>query len=353
MLAGCQRLISLPPWTTCLFGPLTFILRTLEIFDRNGCRPQQVLLPTIEIFDLPLPVASDPNEAVAPRFAALPVTPDRLPDKDNTLQLIKSLFGRSHPLINFLHEQHFRDMVKILYNQFHDQRDACTRFLPLFHHALALGHLFHREQHRERGCDIALKDARYHFYTGQKLLDITQTDNMISVQALVCGAVFLISTSRMSRAHALLSLASSGAIRLGLHCDVTTKPHISSEDRSMRMLVFIALAKLDAYTHLILDLPRLLPESLVDTGVNSYYATFGNGSKPELDPDMESSIKHLELLNFTGAARRAVFTDAATGEAVDAIKLSHLGAIEKNLQHWTQDISVLLARIAKRDNNSM
>lgn len=356
MLAGCRRLISSPPWASYLYGPLSetaFILRILETFDRKGLQLQYALLSTTEIFDLPFPVTDDANNEATLSFAVLPAVPYSLPDIDDTLRLIGSLFDRSHPFLDFLHEQHFRDMVTILYHHSHTQRDACTRFLPLFHHVLALGYLFSHELHRERGCDPVVKNAVHHFQAGQRMLNTTQCDNLLSVQTLLCGAVFLISTSRMSRAHGLLSLASSGAVRMGLHCDVTTKHHVSPEERSIRVLLFTTLAKLDALVSLILDLPRLLPHSLVDTGVNSFYATFGHGSSQKLDPSMAVSIKHLELLTYTSATRRTIFTDAATGEAVDTVKLSRLATLEKDLYHWTEEISTLLARLTRQVHNSL
>lgn len=355
MLAGCQRLITSPPWSTRLYGPLSetaFVLRTLEIFNRSEPQARQVPFPTIDIFDLPLPPNGDLGKDLVFASTMLPSLPS-LPDRDHTTRLIDFLFDLSHSLLDFLHERHFRDMVKMLYDQYQTQKDACARFLPLFHNVLALGCLFHHGLHGELGCEIVLKDAMRHFDTSQRMLVLTQTDNLISVQSLLCGAVFLMSTSRMSRAHALLSLASSGAIRLGLHCDVTANHQVSPEERSMRILLFTALAKVDAYINLILDLPRLLPQSLVDAGVNNFYATFGNGSVFDIGPDMGASIKHLELLTYTRATRQAVFTDAATGEAVETVKLSSLELLEKDLHQWTQDISHLLSRIVKQNHNSM
>lgn len=354
MLAGCRRLISSPPWNTHLYGPLSetaFILRTLEIFKLNRVDVRQALLPTLGIFDLPLPAARNVNDPLP----ATPTihSPDNLPSRDDTLRLIKSLFDRCHPFMDFLHEQYFRDMVTILYDQSPAQNDACVRFLPLFHYAIALGHLFDRDQHRQSGCHVPLDSAMCHFNIGQKVLDITQSDNLISVQALLCGAIFLVATSRISRAHTFLSLASSGAIRLGLHCDVTGKPTMTGQERSMRILVFTTLARLDFYASLVLDLPPLLPEAVVDTGINTLYITLGNGASRELDANTEASIKHLELLRFTSATRRAVFTDATTGEAIEGIKTSLLDALEGRLLHWTQDISLLLARISQQDQNSV
>lgn len=121
----------------------------------------------------------------------------------------------------------------------------------------------------------------------------------------------------------------------------------------MRILVFTTLARLDLYASLVLDLPALLPGHVIDSGVNTVYATLGNGATRELDANTEASIKHLELLRFTSVTRRAVFTDSTTGEAIETIKTSLIDAFERRLLHWTQDISMLLAKITRQEKNSM
>ncbi|ETN44027.1 uncharacterized protein HMPREF1541_10892 [Cyphellophora europaea CBS 101466] len=226
MLAGCRRLISSPPWNTYLYGPLSetaFILRVLEIFNLNRSDVREALVPTLGIFDLPLSVARNGDGLIPPMPSLW--GPNELPNREDTQQLITTLLGGSHPLMSFLHAQYFPETVNLLYES--PNNAACTRFLPLFHQSLAVAHIFDNKRHRQRGCHVGLDTAMYHFNVGQKLLDVTQSDNLITVQALLCGAIFLMSTSRIARAHAFLSLASSGAIRLGLHCDVTAKPNMT------------------------------------------------------------------------------------------------------------------------------
>lgn len=353
MLAGCRRLISSPPRNTYLYGPLSetaFILRILEIFNLDRSELRQALLPTLAIFDLPFPAARNASDDSSIPPSPSCWSPDELPNRGDTMRLVHSLFDRCQSLMGFLHEGYFQEMIALLYESPYD--NACRRCLPLLYHVLALGHLYDCERHRQLGCHAALDTAMCRFTTGQRLLDIAQSDNLVSVQALLCGAMFLVSTSRISRAHTFLSLASSGAISLGLHCNITTKPKMTEHERSMRILVFIALARLDLYASLVLDLPPLLSEDVIDTGINTVYATLGNGTSRELDVGTEASIKHLELLKFTSVTRRAVFTDATTGEAIETIKTSLIDALERRLLLWTQEISIILAKINQREKNS-
>ncbi|RVX70396.1 hypothetical protein B0A52_05895 [Exophiala mesophila] len=355
MLAGCRRLISSPPWNTSLYGPLSetaFILRTLEIFNLDRAGVRQALLPILGIFDLPFPTAAEPEGPFSLPHLSLPWTPNHLPNKDDATRLLDTVFKRTHPFLGFLHEPSFCSMVTILYGQSPEENDTRTQFLPLFHHAIALGYLWDRDWHRQRGCDVAMDSAMFHFKIGQKLLDTTQLDSLVSLQALLCSAIFLISTSRISRAYAFLGLASSTAIRLGLHCDVTSKPNIAWQERSMRIAAFISLGRLDLYASLVLDLPALLPDTVLDTGINTVYATLGHCGTREVDNTIEASIQHLELLRFTSTTRRAVFTDVTTGEAVESIDSNLLGALDERLRHWTQKISHLLAQVTQQERNS-
>lgn len=148
MLAGCRRLISSTPCNTHLYGPLSetaFILRILEIFNLNRSEVREALLPTLGIFDLPLPVARNGDGSIPPTPSSW--CPDELPNRDDTQQLFRSLFQGSRPLMGFLHEQYFQEMVSLLYES--PQNAACTRFLPLFHHSLAVAHLFDYTRHRQ------------------------------------------------------------------------------------------------------------------------------------------------------------------------------------------------------------
>ncbi|KIV92132.1 hypothetical protein, variant [Exophiala mesophila] len=355
MLAGCRRLISSPPWNTSLYGPLSetaFILRTLEIFNLDRAGVRQALLPILGIFDLPLPTTTEPKGHFNLPRLSLPWTPNNLPNRDDATRLLDSVFKRTHPCLDFLHEASFCSMVTILYSQSPEENDTRTQFLPLFHQAIALGYLWDRDWHRQHGCQVAMDSAMFHFKIGQKLLDTTQLDSLMSLQALLCSAIFLISTSRISRAYTILGLASSTAIRLGLHCDVTAKPNIAWQERSMRIAAFMSLGRLDLYASLMLDLPALLPDTVLDTGINTVYATLGHCSTRELDKNIEASIQHLELLRFTSTTRRAVFTDVTTGEAVESIDSNLLAALDERLRQWTQKISHLLAQVTQKERNS-
>lgn len=336
MLAGCNRLISPAPWTSSFYGALSevsFILRTLELFDRGAYSPQRTLGPITEMFNLSLP---------ARRADRLSQSQTRIPLKEITHELLGSLFGRSHTFLSFLREQHFRNMVDILYNQALTPDDMCPRFLPLFHHVVALGYLFCRAQHQAQTCSFALDQAMAHFQTGQQLLDICKCDDLMSIQALLCGSVFLLSTSRITAAHALIGVAVSSAMRLGFRGATAGMPQVTEDERQMRVLVFAALARMDLYASLVLDLPRFIGDELVDGCINAVQDTLTEGGQNS--PGLDVSIKYLELLRFSCSARQAVFFDQSTGESVEVVDTKKLSASEAELHSWTKDVSLLLSQ---------
>ncbi|ETN40756.1 uncharacterized protein HMPREF1541_05036 [Cyphellophora europaea CBS 101466] len=322
---------------------VSFILRTLELFDLGAYSPQQSLGPVTEVFNLPLPpdtMVRQPSIIRVDRQST-----SALPEKATTLRVVGSVFARDHPFLDFLHPQHFRDMVEIIYEERGTRDEAYVRFLPLLHHVLALGYLFCRKEHETRGCSQAIDTAMKHFAHSQQLLNVIRCDDLLSMQTLLCGAVFLMSTSRIATGHALIGLAASSAMRLGLPCEANNTAPMLQDERQMRDLVFASLLRMDMYTSLILDLPRFIQDDLVDLSLNSLYARLSEEEKIEFRT--EASIKHLELLRLTCNARRAVYVNPMTGERIETIDLNQLSSVEGELHRWTEEVSVLFSRVPK------
>lgn len=301
-------------------------------------------MPVTQLFNNPMPTIE--------RSPANSATRRTLPDKSLALEVIQSLFTRSHPFVTFLHGAHFRSMVDLLY----DEEDAAhaeayARFLPLLHNVLALGYLLCQKQHRRTGCSTAVKEATKHFSIGYGLLEVSTCDDLVSIQALLCGIVFLISVSRLTSAHALIGLACSSALRLGLHSNSVVDSQLSSDERRMRALVFAALLKVDMYTSLMLDLPRFLQDDLVERSIDNVHTVFDDAKPPDLK--REASTKHLELLRFTCNTRQSVFLKTATGDSLEGVDPKQLAEVEKELHRWTRDVSVLVARMGDEEEFTM
>ena len=339
MLTGCNRLISPAPWKSSFYGALSevsFILRTLELFDQGAYSPQQSLGPATDIFNRDaIDAVSDPEDDLC-----------RLPEKQTTLQLVRSVLDRSHTFIGFLHQKHFRDTIDFVYDEPHMNRDAYASFLPLLHHVIALGYLFSRPLHQENGCLSAVTEAAHHFDTGQYLLNIGRCDGLVSLQALLCGVYFLISTSRVAVAHGLIGLAASAATRLGLHDGVASQVGMAQEEKNLRILVFAALVKMDLYASLVLDLPRFIQDEFVDACLHDIRELCSHRGR--LDLGHRASIKHLELLRSTCKARQAVFIDSTADNPTQTVNPKSLAAAEVELHRWTREVSQLLFPLGDR-----
>lgn len=344
MLTGCNRLISPAPWKSSFYGALSelsFILRTLELFDKGAYSPHRSLGPATDIFNRdPLDVVPDSEDGLS-----------RLPEKEVTLQLMRSVLDRSHIFISFLHQTHFRSMIESVYNEPDTSKDAHSSSLALLHYVIALGYLFSRPIHHDRGCLDAVTEATKHFDTGQQLLDTGRCDDLVSLQALLCSASFLISTSRIAAAHGVIGLATSAATRLGLHNGVTCQMSMTQDEKEMRILVFAALVKMDLYASLILDLPRFIQDEFVDACLHDVRELSGYRGKLALGH--RASIKHLELLRSTCKARQAVFTDSAADNSAQTVDPKGLAATEVELHRWTREVSQHLFPLGDRAEFAM
>lgn len=88
------------------------------------------------------------------------VTGQPLPSQAIILDLLRVVFTRCHPLVSFLHEANFRDMVYRLYNEPAVQFGASSQdFMPLFHAVVGLGLLFDLNSRKQYGCEYAVAEA--------------------------------------------------------------------------------------------------------------------------------------------------------------------------------------------------
>ncbi len=158
MMGGFGRIVSEGPWQTSFYGPYSgysFVMRTLELFRRvpdNAALALETHKVTSGLFSAPVPDA-----VVATQHSTHFQT---LPTLAITLDLLDVVFSRCHPMIQFLHEADFRDMVHRLYSESARRFGASSHdFMPLFHAVLAIGLLFDVESRRKHGCEDIVNEA--------------------------------------------------------------------------------------------------------------------------------------------------------------------------------------------------
>lgn len=345
MMTGWDRIMRTAPWATSFYGAsseMSFILRTLEMFQKHNetLHPQRFAV-VADLFNLPIPAQT-----------ALDQLPNRaLPSRNTALLLVDALFARCHPLLTFLNEKDFLEMVDLTYDSTPSPIPAADHFLPLLHFAFALGYLFKLQYHRDNGCQSALGEAAKQFRAGHDMMDFAYNNDLTSLQSLLCAIVFLFSTSRVTSAHPLIGMACSMALRLGLHSGTTESIHLSIQERKARTLVLAAVLKLDIYASLILGLPPFIQRDMVDLSPISHLMAT---SEKEGDFETAITLKHLSLLEITRSSQRTVFTKEHTTEQnAESIDIKHFEDAERSLREWKESLSPLLAQLDDGKKHTM
>lgn len=344
MMTGSDRMTRVAPWATSFYGAsseLSFILRILEMFQKcESTTHSERFLVVAQLFDLPMPK----QEAVSVMQYGV------LPPKDTALSLLDALFARCHLLLAFLHEQKFREMVEFTYGPTPLPTTASDRFIPLIHFAFALGYLFDMQHHRDSGCAVALEEATKHFSAGRDCMRVPYHTDLISLQSLLCAAVFLFTTSRIPSAHPVIGMACSMALRLGLHSDASEKIDLPPQECKVRSLVWASVLKLDLYASLILDLPRFIQRDTVDLTPITILATT---SEAEGDFRTASSLKHLILLDITWSRQTSAILKDSHDGLTPSIDLKHFEDAEREFQEWKTTLSTLLAKMGDDEKHTL
>jgi hypothetical protein len=158
MMGSVGRIISHSPSQTTYYGPYSgyaFVLKTLELFRRMPDNPTlatETQSMTTTLFNAPMPEA-DGVTHYSSQFQSLP-------SLSITLNLLDVVFMRCHPLVQFVHEADFRDMVHRLYSESALQFGASSHdFMPLFHSVLAIALLFDTRSRRAHSCEDIVNEA--------------------------------------------------------------------------------------------------------------------------------------------------------------------------------------------------
>jgi hypothetical protein len=153
MITGCDQLVRDGPWSLSFYGATSgfaFVMRTLELFQK----PSTMLVPEARstiasLFDAPLLTKCSLNPAGNPT----------LPLHDVAAALVEAVFTRCHPLLQFLEQPDFYDMMNHIYDDLEKLGTSDPRSISLFRLVLALGYLFSTEFHQSHGCTAAVDEA--------------------------------------------------------------------------------------------------------------------------------------------------------------------------------------------------
>lgn len=196
-----------------------------------------------------------------------------------------------------------------------------------------------------------------HLLLVRRALDITQCNDLISLQTLLCISTFLISTSRVVAAHPYIGVACSAVLRLGIYSRSFESLPLTDEQRHIRKRALVVTLKLDVYCSLVLGLPPFIDSrdlqnyiTLLNCDISSnIYVLETNKNDDSIS--LELSYKHLELLEMTASGLNEIFSQLpATSETqgghcgfpVNIIFLEELG---DHFQAWAKKTSSLLQQL--------
>ncbi|KAJ9620348.1 Gypsy retrotransposon integrase-like protein 1 [Knufia peltigerae] len=354
MMGHSGRSFATGPWQTSFYGSYSgcsFVLRTLELFRKvadDNPHPDGSRQVISDLYEAPIPDIE----------SYTPAESRTLPSQSTALDLLGVVFMRYSVLVQFLHEANFRDMVYRFYNESAVQFSASGQtFMPLFHAVMSLGLLYDVHSRRQDGCEYATSEATKHFLLARRGLDISQCADLISLQALLCLTIFLVSTSRITAAHTYLGVASSAATRLGLHKKVEEGVPLSAAQRDTRTRVFLSLLQLDLYVSLVLDIPGFINLDHIDSEIMNKLqpSTTGKLLYPfditaESRAQFSASAKHLELLILASTGVHDLFykchrqSEKTTDESeFTSVDVKILKDIEQKYRLWTNGLSGLPA----------
>ncbi|KAG8631967.1 hypothetical protein KVT40_001107 [Elsinoe batatas] len=272
-----------------------------------------------------------------------------LPDSLTLVALFNCTFSEHLLLFQILTES---ELVKLLDN-FSEKR-LSTSEKALLHGVAASGYARGRQRHAELGCQSSLEMAAQHFSAAQGLLNVARCEDVMSLQAVLCLVVYLISISDITSAHTFSAISCSWILQLGLHrLGPKSGPQEMLPPHRGKDLLIVGL-KLHLYLTSILDLPLALQRKQVADDIwASVQSRYDSHLATELDRSSPSSC-HFLLLEITKEGLDKTFslsTEAmaiSTDEAEEDIDLSQLGSVEARLQELIERCSASIAKISSQ-----
>ncbi|EXJ55707.1 hypothetical protein A1O7_08636 [Cladophialophora yegresii CBS 114405] len=351
MMGSAGRIISHSPSQTTYYGPYSgyaFIFKTVELFRRTPDNPlltTETQNITATLFNAPMP-EGDGGPHYSSQFQSLP-------SLSITLSLLDVVFTRCHPLIQFVHEADFRDMVHRLYSESALQFGASSRdFMPLFHSVLSIALLFETRLRKKHGCDDIAHEATRHFILARKELDIAQCADLISMQTILCLITFLVTTSRLTSAYTYLGIACTSALRLGLHKEIGKDMSLAGTQQEARLRIMLAVLQLDTFVSIVLDMPTRINPGCVDPAVLAALqppSTKKLASPTETlsDPQAKyaTSARHMQLLALTASGLRDIFVHGnskekpTNGPNIDSVDTKKMAETEDAFRKWAKALS--------------
>ena len=335
---------------------LSFVRRMREqLGDLMG--PETVSTPFVknrpisQVLDSPRSMAVS---ADSPGFSEPSAPATELPPKQSALETCKGAVDEAAALLRVVHKPTFWQSFERLYAVPQEQwSNEDHKFLPLFHAALALGHLFSRPEQtstESASYESAIQQGYVHFRQARSLMDIADCRDLMSIQAVVFMIQFLQSSARLSQCYAYVGVALRSALRMGLHRNY--RGNFDPLELETRKRVFWVIRKMDIYVGAMLGLPQTLSDEDIDQELpaevdDEYVTREGIRPMPEGQVSLMTAFNaHTRLVGLLTKVVRHVYPIKLQGrQGADksySVPYSIIREIEGDLEKWKNSLPPIL-----------
>ena len=334
---------------------LSFVRRMREqLGDLMG--PDTVATPFVKTRPMSVVIDSPKSAGESPITNELSPSSFDLPPKHVAQEICRCAVDDAAALLRVVHKPSFWQSFEHLYNtppEHYTNEDQ--KFLPLFHSAMALGHLFGKDEQsnvNREGYENAIQQGFVHFRIARHMMDIADCRDLMSIQAVIFMIIFLQSSAKLSQCYAYVGVALRSALRMGLHRNYTR--NFDPLEAETRKRVFWVVRKMDIYVGAILGLPQTLSDEDIDqefpTEVDDEYVT-KDGILPV--PEGQVSIMtafnaHTRLVQLLSKIVRHVYPIKLHGKQADnadksySVPFSTIREIESDLEAWKNSLPTIL-----------
>lgn len=334
---------------------LSFVRRMREqLGDLMG--PDTVATPFVKTRPMSVVLDSPKSAAESPLTGDISPSGIDLPPKQLAHQICQFAVDDAAALLRVVHKPSFWQSFDHLYSvppEHHTHDDQ--KFLPLFHSAMALGHLFAKDEQSgvsREGYENAIQQGFVHFKTARHLMDIADCRDLMSIQAVVFMILFMQSSAKLSQCYAYVGVALRSALRMGLH---RNSPGLFDPlEAETRKRVFWIVRKMDIYIGAMLGLPQTLSDEDIDQDFpaevdDEYITRDGIQPMPEGQVSIMTAFNaHTRLVQLLAKIVRHVYPIKVQGkQGVNADKsysvpFSAIREIESDLEAWKNSLPAVL-----------
>ncbi|CCH43184.1 hypothetical protein BN7_2731 [Wickerhamomyces ciferrii] len=262
-----------------------------------------------------------------------------LPPREIALKLIYKTWNEACVLFRFYHRPSFINDFNSLYetnpNEYTNHQN---KVLPLIYSVIAVGALFSKG---DNAIDNQyLQDEGYkYFIASRKLIDITNSTDIQSIQTIFMLTLFLQCSARLSTCYSYIGIALRSALRQGLHRKLQTFANpIESE---IKKRLFWTIYKLEIYVNSMLGLPNSInetdidvefPQDLDDVNIDQY------GILPQQLGKLSScgmNNSHTKLILILNHIVQKIYK---TQDPIFVIPLETIRNLENELKIWIYEL---------------